>query len=108
VCGSGTLHHLYIDAAFKELVRVLKPNGCVVFFEPLGHNFLINLYRKLTPSMHSEDEHPLLAKMLNYFGNISSKQTFSISTSVIWQPFLADSCLVSRFYNARVIELGTP
>lgn len=30
-----------------------------MFYEPLGHNPLINLYRKLTPSKRSEDEHPL-------------------------------------------------
>ena len=64
VCGSGILHHLDLDAACRELARVLKPEGRAVFFEPLGHNLLINLYRKLTPRMRSEDEHPLLAKDL--------------------------------------------
>ena len=61
VCGSGILHHLDLDAACGELVRVLKPDGRAVFYEPMGHNPLINLYRKLTPRMRSEDEHPLLA-----------------------------------------------
>lgn len=61
VCGSGILHHLDLDAACRELFRVLKPEARAVFFEPLGHNLLINLYRKLTPKMRSKDEHPLLA-----------------------------------------------
>ena len=43
---------------------MLKPEGRAVFYEPLGHNLLINLYRKLTPKMRSEDEHPLLEKDL--------------------------------------------
>lgn len=60
VCGSGILHHLDLEAACRELVRVLKPEARAVFFEPLGHNPLINLYRRLTPKMRSEDEHPLL------------------------------------------------
>ena len=64
VCGSGILHHLDLHAACRELVRVLKPEGRAVFFEPMGHNLLINLYRKLTPRMRSEDEHPLLARDL--------------------------------------------
>ena len=60
VCGSGILHHLDLQSACGELGRVLKPSGRAVFFEPLGHNPLINLYRKMTPDMRSADEHPLL------------------------------------------------
>ncbi|MCY4514103.1 MAG: class I SAM-dependent methyltransferase [Candidatus Tectomicrobia bacterium] len=60
VCGSGILHHLDLEKACAELVRVLKPSGRAVFFEPLGHNPLINLYRSMTPDMRSADEHPLL------------------------------------------------
>ena len=59
VCGSGILHHLDLDAALAEVNRVLRPGGAAVFFEPLGHNPVINLYRRLTPKMRTEDEHPL-------------------------------------------------
>jgi hypothetical protein len=31
-----------------------------VFLEPLGHNPFVNLFRRLTPRLRSEDEHPLL------------------------------------------------
>ena len=67
VCGSGILHHLHLEQAMKELARVLKPDGRAVFFEPLGHNPLINLYRRLTPNMRSEDEHPLSYDDLHSF-----------------------------------------
>jgi SAM-dependent methyltransferase len=60
VCGSGILHHLDLDAAFTEIRRVLRPSGRAVFIEPLGHNLLINLFRRLTPSMRTPDEHPLV------------------------------------------------
>ena len=65
ICGSGILHHLDLEAATKSMTKVLKPDGKVVFLEPLGHNLLINLYRRLTPAIRSEDEHPLLTKDLN-------------------------------------------
>lgn len=59
VCGSGILHHLDLDVAIPEVIRVLRPGGQAVFFEPLAHNPFINLYRRLTPAMRSADEHPL-------------------------------------------------
>ena len=77
VCGGGILHHLDLQRACTELVRVLKPSGRAVFFEPLGHNPLINLYRRMTPDMRSADEHPLveddLAAMARYFHEAECK-----------------------------------
>ena len=32
--------------------------------EPLGHNPLINLYRRLTPNLRTVDEHPLMMQDL--------------------------------------------
>lgn len=67
IAGNGILHHLPdIDLAIQEIKRVLKPNGYAVFYEPLGHNPLINLYRRLTPSSRTDDEHPLKAKELKH------------------------------------------
>ena len=62
ICGSGILHHLDLKASYREISRTLKSSGKAVFFEPLGHNPIINFYRKLTPKMRTEDEHPLLMK----------------------------------------------
>ena len=59
VCGNGILHHLDLERSFAEVARVLRPNGAAIFSEPLGHNPLINLYRRLTPTQRTEDEHPL-------------------------------------------------
>jgi len=60
VCGSGILHHLNLVKAFSEIARILLPQGSAIFIEPLGHNPLINLYRRVTPDMRTSDEHPLL------------------------------------------------
>ena len=64
IYGSGILHHLSIEKAIFEIKRVLKEGGRAVFYEPLGHNILINIFRALTPALRSEDEHPLLIKDL--------------------------------------------
>lgn len=75
VCGTGILHHLDLKLSYAELARVLKPSGIGIFIEPLGHNPIINLYRKLTPSMRTEDEHPMLISDLNlatsYFDKVN-------------------------------------
>ena len=62
VYGLGILHHLKIPKCIKEILRILKPNGTLLFIEPLGTNPLINFYRLLTPSSRSKDEHPLVFK----------------------------------------------
>ena len=69
VCGSGILHHLDLEKSMKEINRVLKSRGRAIFFEPLGHNPLINLYRKLTPHMRSQDEKPLTLDDLEQIEN---------------------------------------
>ncbi len=59
ICGIGILHHLQLDRSFMEVARTLKPDGAAIFMEPLGHNPLINLYRRMTPDLRTVDEHPL-------------------------------------------------
>ena len=61
VCGSGILHHLDLPVAYHQVSRVLNDQGTGVFYEPLGHNPLINWYRRRTPELRTPDEHPLLA-----------------------------------------------
>ena len=66
IYGSGILHHLNLELCVKEINRLLKKEGTIVFMEPLGTNPLINLYRKLTPNSRSSDEHPFLKKDFDF------------------------------------------
>ncbi len=65
--GSSVLHHLELRPAMTEMVRVLRPAGSGVFYEPLGHNPLINWYRGRTPEMRTPDEHPLVRSDFDLF-----------------------------------------
>jgi SAM-dependent methyltransferase len=77
VCGTGILHHLDLERSLREVHRVLHPGGRGVFYEPMGHNPLLNLYRWLTPGSHTPDEHPLLMReiraMRSVFSSVNSE-----------------------------------
>lgn len=75
ICGRAILHHLDLDRSFSTIRRLLRPGGSALFLEPLGHNPAVNLFRRLTPSMRTVDEHPLLRRDLatarRYFGQVN-------------------------------------
>lgn len=73
---SGVLHHVDVSQAFPEMRRVLKPGGRVIASEALGHNPLIQLYRKMTPQLRTEweSEHIIKKEQMrlaaDYFGRV--------------------------------------
>jgi len=83
VFGSGILHHLILEESLREIRRVLRPRGKAIFFEPLGHNPAIKLYRNRTPESRTVDEHPLLKSDFDIVRKHFSKcepQFFGLST----------------------------
>ena len=101
VCGVAILHHLDLDRAYGEIARTLKPGGRAVFLEPLGHNPLINLYRRMTPALRTEDEHPLLMRDLvlanRYFDE--RQNHFYTMHSLLAVPF-RDTSIFNGLLNA--------
>jgi ubiquinone/menaquinone biosynthesis C-methylase UbiE len=63
-CVAGVLHHLDLQRAYSELARVIEPGGAVVSLEALGHNPIINAYRRRTPHLRTswEAEHIIRMK----------------------------------------------
>jgi SAM-dependent methyltransferase len=76
VFGVAILHHLDLTRSLQEIARVTKPSGSAFFLEPMGHNPVINLYRRMTPTLRTPDEHPLLVSDLRaaetLFGSVKS------------------------------------
>ncbi len=76
ICGRSVIHHLDIGRALREVGRTLRPDGTAVFLEPLGHNPVLNLYRRLTPALRSDDEHPLKTSDIDlawdHFGSVQT------------------------------------
>jgi SAM-dependent methyltransferase len=76
VYGSGIVHHLDTERCAVEVARILRPGGTAVFWEPLGGNPLIGLYRALTPKVRTEDEHPLVQQDIKILS-----QSFDVDAS---------------------------
>ena len=91
IAGQAILHHLNLQKALGTITKKLKPNGKAIFIEPLGGNPLINLYRKLTPQIRSDDEQPFRIKELKifntYFKNVNIKH------------YYFSAIIASLFYN---------
>jgi SAM-dependent methyltransferase len=68
VFGSSIVHHLDVAAVAREIGRVTRDDGAAIFLEPLGHNPLIDVYRRLTPAARTPDERPLRRPDLETLG----------------------------------------
>jgi len=58
IFGAAILHHLDLVSALDEIRRVLKPDGRILFVEPMGVNPFGKLVRFLTPKARTVDEQP--------------------------------------------------
>lgn len=67
VFGHSILHHTHLELTRAQVYRVLKQGGKGVFLEPLGHNPLVNLFRKLTPQRRTPTEKPLRIEDVVFF-----------------------------------------
>ena len=58
VIVDSLLHHLDLGQSLREISRVLRPGGSLLFREPLGTNPFFQLYRWGSPSARTPDERP--------------------------------------------------
>jgi ubiquinone/menaquinone biosynthesis C-methylase UbiE len=75
VFGHSVLHHTDLAVTRREVHRVLKPGGRAVFLEPLDHNPLLNLFRRLTPWRRTPTEKPLSLAELHFFAEPFASST---------------------------------
>lgn len=77
ICCTGVLHHLDVAKAAESWSRCLRHHGRAVVLEPMAWHPAIALYRLLTPSMRTPDEHPLtprhIRQLRERFGHVEIK-----------------------------------
>lgn len=130
IWGNAILHHLDLQFAAKEILRVLAPGGKAVFCEPVSLSPLSRWIRKLASAneyqKHTQDEDPLnwlaLMQLKQLLPNLSWQGSQFLGliprflkTNWLCGPFdLLDRffCWISLFYNRlcryAILEVKKP
>ncbi len=91
VYAANLLHHIPDPfVTIREIHRVLKPGGKMCFWDPLRHNPVINVYRRIATEVRTEDETPLhinLVKTVQGLFTTTRFDTFWIATLWIFLQF---------------------
>lgn len=91
VYASNLLHHIPDPMlTLREMHRILKPGGKACFWDPLRHNPVINVYRRIATEVRTEDETPLDINIVNQIRSMFSQthyDTFWIATLWIFLQF---------------------
>lgn len=67
IYAANLLHHVDTARTLDQIEAALAPGGVVVSWDPLRHNPIINVYRRLASSVRTPDEHPLDIRDLELF-----------------------------------------
>lgn len=91
VYAANLLHHIPDPmVTIREMHRILKPGGKACFWDPLKHNPVINVYRRMATEVRTEDETPLDIQIVQFvrsqFGE-TCYDTFWIATLWIFLRF---------------------
>jgi len=77
VYAGNVLHHVDAAATMDEVRRVLVKGGAFVSWDPLAHNPLINIYRRMATDVRTVDEAPLkisdVAKFRSRFATVETR-----------------------------------
>lgn len=91
IYAANLLHHIPDPlVTISEMHRVLKPGGKMCFWDPLRHNPVINIYRRIATEVRTEDETPLhinIVKSVQQQFSITRFDTFWLATLWIFLQF---------------------
>jgi ubiquinone/menaquinone biosynthesis C-methylase UbiE len=99
IYAANLLHHVDTSRTLDEIRRLLVPGGTFATWDPLAHNPVINIYRRLAQAVRTADEHPLRMEDLKLFR--------SRFRDVRWHCFwLTSQAVFLRFYLWERVHPG--
>ena len=95
VYGGGILHHLDMRKTIAEVLRVLRPGGSMLFYEPLALNPFGTIVRWLTPHRRTPDETPFGLREIRSLTSMAGldfvcEQLVSVPMSIISKQICAN------------------
>ncbi len=88
---ANTIHHLSDRPTFfREVSRLLRPDGVFCSWDPVKYNPIINIYRKMATAVRSEDEVPLGKQEIEMFKDhfqFVEKRFFWLSTLLLFSKY---------------------
>lgn len=98
VYASNLLHHIpNPKLTLREMHRVLKPGGLACFWDPLKHNPIINVYRRMATEVRTEDETPLDINIVNFIQSLFTQTTYD----TFW---IASLWIFLQFYLVEKVD----
>jgi SAM-dependent methyltransferase len=94
VYAGNVLHHVDTEQTLRIIHDVLKPGGVLVSWDPLRHNPVINVYRRMAAGVRTPDEHPLdvndLRLFRKYFARVEAGYFWLFSLYLFLHFFLVE------------------
>ncbi len=94
VYAANLLHHVDIEPTLREVSRILKRGGIFASWDPIAHNPIINVYRRMATEVRTRDEHPIRMEQLKifhkYFSQIYTEHTWFFALLIFVKFYLWD------------------
>jgi len=87
IYAGNLFHHVDIESTIIRLKPHLAKDGCLITWDPIKYNPVINIYRKMAMDVRTPDEHPLGLKDIKtfkkHFQDVETKYTW-LTTLIIF------------------------
>lgn len=108
VYAANMLHHVDLERTLQEASRVLKRGGIFASIDPLAHNPIINIYRRMASEVRTEDEHPLKMKEIKtfkkYFSKITCRASWFFTLIVFLKYYFIDHVDLRERYWRKILD----